>query len=276
MVERETEGAQTEEPFLSVIIPAFNEQRRLPPTLLDAVDFLDSLDKGYEVIVVDDGSRDGTSAVVQKFEKIRSQVRLIRLPKNYGKGHAVRTGALNAHGRFILFADADGSTAISEVSRLLKAIEEGAEVVIGSRALSSDETEVKALLVRKVLGRVFNRIVNTVLLPGIADTQCGFKLFSRKAANFLFSQQQSDGFSFDIELLFLAKKAGLSVNEIAINWENVPGSKVNLVSDSLKMFLDIFRFAWIHRGVSPESLSITDSIGDISIPQDSSHEESAK
>lgn len=276
MAEQEAEGLETKDPFLSVIIPAFNEQRRLPPTLLDAVDFLDSFDKEYEVIVVDDGSRDGTSAVVQKFEKIRSQVRLIRLPKNYGKGHAVRTGALNAHGQFILFADADGSTAISEVSRLLTAIEEGSEVVIGSRALRSDETEVKALLLRKILGRVFNKIVNTVLLPGIADTQCGFKLFSRKAANFLFSQQQSDGFSFDIELLFLAKKAGLSVSEIAINWENVPGSKVNLVSDSLRMFLDIFRFAWIHRGVTPESLATINSLEDLSLPQDSNHEEVAK
>lgn len=276
MAEQEAEGLETKDPFLSVIIPAFNEQRRLPPTLLDAVDFLDSFDKEYEVIVVDDGSRDGTSAVVQKFEKIRSQVRLIRLPKNYGKGHAVRTGALNAHGQFILFADADGSTAISEVSRLLTAIEEGSEVVIGSRALRSDETEVKALLLRKILGRVFNKIVNTVLLPGIADTQCGFKLFSRKAANFLFSQQQSDGFSFDIELLFLAKKAGLPVSEIAINWENVPGSKVNLVSDSLRMFLDIFRFAWIHRGVTPESLATSNSLEDFSLPQDSNHEEVAK
>lgn len=276
MAEQEADGLETKDPFLSVIIPAFNEQRRLPPTLLDAVDFLDSFDKEYEVIVVDDGSRDGTSAVVQKFEKIRSQVRLIRLPKNYGKGHAVRTGVLNAHGQFILFTDADGSTAISEVSRLLTAIEEGSEVVIGSRALRSDETEVKALLLRKILGRVFNKIVNTVLLPGIADTQCGFKLFSRKAANFLFSQQQSDGFSFDIELLFLAKKAGLPVSEIAINWENVPGSKVNLVSDSLRMFLDIFRFAWIHRGVTPESLATSNSLEDFSLPQDSNHEEVAK
>ncbi|MGA1190712.1 MAG: dolichyl-phosphate beta-glucosyltransferase [Bdellovibrionota bacterium] len=275
MSERQTEAPQTEEPFLSVIIPAFNEQRRLPPTLLDAVDFLDSLDKTYEVIVVDDGSRDGTSAVVQKFEKIRSQVRLIRLPKNYGKGHAVRTGALNAHGHFILFADADGSTAISEVHRLLNAIEEGYEIAIGSRALRSDETEVKALLLRKVIGRVFNKIVNTILLPGIADTQCGFKLFSRKAANFLFSHQQSDGFSFDLELLFLAKKTGLSVREIAINWENVPGSKVNLLSDSLRMFLDIFRFAWIHRGVTPKSLATTESLEDFSLPQDSNHEEVA-
>jgi dolichyl-phosphate beta-glucosyltransferase len=276
MAEQEAEGLETKDPFLSVIIPAFNEQRRLPPTLLDAVDFLDSLDKEYEIIVVDDGSRDGTSAVVQKFEKIRSQVRLIRLPKNYGKGHAVRTGALNAHGQFILFADADGSTAIAEVSRLLTAIEEGSEVVIGSRALRSDETEVKALFLRKIIGRVFNRIVNTVLLPGIADTQCGFKLFSRKAANFLFSQQQSDGFSFDIELLFLAKKAGLPVSEIAINWENVPGSKVNLVSDSLRMFLDIFRFAWIHRGVTPDSLATINSLEDFSLPKDSHHEDVAK
>jgi len=248
-----TGDTENEEPFISVIIPAFNEERRLPPTLLDTIDFLDDFGQDYEVIVVDDGSSDETSTVVQKFEKIRRQVRLIRLPKNYGKGHAVRTGALNAHGRLILFTDADGSTPIAEVKRLIAAIDSGADVAIGSRAMQSEETEVQALLFRKIIGRIFNRIVNIILLPKIADTQCGFKLFSQKAASFLFLHQTSDGFSFDIELLFLARKSNIVVKEVPINWQNIPGSKVNLVTDSVKMFIDIFRFAWLHRGIQPKS-----------------------
>ncbi|MCB0330755.1 MAG: glycosyltransferase family 2 protein [Bdellovibrionales bacterium] len=237
---------------LSIVVPAYNEERRLPPTLIDMIDFFDARPATYEIIVVDDGSKDDTSGVVQKFEKIRTQVRGIRLPKNYGKGHAVRTGALNAKGELILFADADGSTPIEEVDRLVEAINSGAEVAIGSRALQSEETKVKTRFYRKVIGRVFNFLVNMFLLPGVADTQCGFKIFTKNAARFLFSNQQSDGFSFDLELLLLARKAQLSFSEVPVNWENVPGSKVNLVFDSAKMFCDIFRFAWIHRSISAD------------------------
>ena len=238
---------------LSIIVPAFNEERRLPPTLIDIIDFFDRKGISYEVLVIDDGSSDGTAEVVRKFERVRNQVRLIQLPRNYGKGHAVRLGVLNSRGSKILFADADGATPIQEFERLESAINAGAEVAIGSRALASTDTKVATSLHRRFLGRVFNKCVNIILLPSIADTQCGFKMFSRAAALFLFRRQRADRFSFDVELLYIAHKAQLTIKEVPINWTNVPGSKVNLVRDSLCMFRDVLRFRVIHRGVDRAS-----------------------
>lgn len=236
---------------LSVIVPTFNEERRLPPTLVDMIDFLDSRDSAYEIIVVDDGSTDRTSDVVKKFERIRPQVRLIRVPKNYGKGHAVRTGVLNANGKRVLFADADGSTPIEELKRLEEALRNGAAIAIGSRAMASADTKVITSWHRKYLGRAFNLCVNAMILPKVADTQCGFKLFTGPCAKFLFERQQSDGFSFDVEILFIARKAGLRIEEVPINWVNIPGSKVSLVLDALRMFRDIFLYKVRHHAVSP-------------------------
>ncbi len=237
---------------ISVVVPAYNEERRLPPTLIDIIDFFERKGCRYEVLVVDDGSTDNTAEVVRKFERVRSEVRLIQLPKNQGKGHAVRLGVLNSRGSRILFVDADGATPIAEFDRLQAALDAGSQIAIGSRALASRDTKVATSLHRKVLGRVFNRCVNVILLPSIADTQCGFKMFSREAALFLFRRQTSDRFSFDVELLFLAHKVGLPIAEVPINWTNVPGSKVNLVLDALLMFRDVFRFRVLHRNVSRE------------------------
>jgi len=244
--------ASTDTVDLSVIVPAYNEERRLPPTLIHMIDFFDARGISYEIIVVDDGSKDGTGEMVRKFERVRHQVRSIQLPRNYGKGHAVRLGVLNSRGKRILFADADGATPIEEFARLDEALNKGASVAIGSRALASNNTKVSTSVHRRLLGRIFNRCVNTILLPAITDTQCGFKLFTRPVALFLFRNQRSDRFSFDVELLYIAKKAGISVKEVAINWNNIPGSKVNLAIDSLKMFRDVFQFRVLHRHISPE------------------------
>jgi dolichyl-phosphate beta-glucosyltransferase len=238
---------------LSVVVPAYNEERRLPPTLIDMIDYLDRRGLSYEILVIDDGSRDGTPEVVRKFERVRNQVRLIQLPKNYGKGHAVRLGVLNSRGARVLFADADGATPIQELDRLQTALSSGADLAIGSRALASSDTKVATSIHRRVLGRVFNRCVNLILLPSIADTQCGCKMFTRTAALFLFRRQRADRFSFDVELLYMAHKANMVIKEVPINWTNVPGSKVNLVLDSLSMFRDVLRFKVRHRGVSRES-----------------------
>lgn len=238
---------------LSIVVPAYNEERRLPPTLIDIIDFFDRKSISYEVLVIDDGSTDGTAEVVRKFERVRNQVRLIQLPRNYGKGHAVRLGVLNSRGASILFADADGATPIQEFERLAAALHDGADIAIGSRALASSETKVATSLHRRLFGRVFNKCVNLILLPSIADTQCGFKIFTRKAALFLFRRQRADRFSFDVELLYMAHKANLNIKEVPINWKNVPGSKVNLIVDSLSMFRDVFRFRVIHRGVDRAS-----------------------
>ena len=190
-------------PSLSVVVPAYNEYRRLPLTLMDMIDFLDLKSQdgsgfSYEIIVVDDGSSDETAEIVQKFERIRRNVKLICVPKNYGKGHAVRLGMLNAHGKRVLFADADGATPFQEVDRLSAALDEGFDVAIGSRAVKSDTTKVKTLWYRKYLGRSFNFVVNVLVVPDIADTQCGFKMFTDRATQFLFKRQRSDGFSFDV------------------------------------------------------------------------------
>jgi len=235
---------------LSVIIPAFNEEWRLPPTLLDYIDYLDSHYSSYELIVVDDGSTDKTVEVAKKFAKIHPHVTITTLGRNRGKGCAVRTGMLSARGTRRLFADADGATPCAELARLEDAIRAGADIAIGSRALSSRDTSISTRWYRKYLGRGFNACVNALILPGIADTQCGFKLFSARAAEAIFSRQTSDGFSFDVEILYLSRRLGFSLREVPINWINVPGSKVNLIADSVKMFRDILKFRVAHRAVS--------------------------
>ncbi len=227
---------------LSVIVPAYNEENRLPRTLLSITEFLEASERTYEVLVVNDGSTDGTDKVVHQFERLSPEVRLLQYGENRGKGYAVRFGVMHAAGELILYTDADGASPIEELTRLERAIERGAQVAIGSRAMYSHDTKVSTLWVRKFMGRVFNGIVNFVMLPGIADTQCGFKLFRRPVARYVFSRSKSEGFSFDVEILYLARKAGAKIAEVPINWTNVPGSKVNLVSDSAKMFRDILIF----------------------------------
>ena len=248
-LERHTPARQAVD--LSIVVPAFNEEWRLPPTLIDIVDYFDAGNTNYEVLVVDDGSSDATSAVVKKFQRIRSQIKLIRLPDNKGKGHAVRTGILSANGRRILFTDADGSTPIREIERLQAALDAGADAAIGSRAIPSQDILVITRWYRKFLGRAFNFCANRILVPGIADTQCGFKMFSARAAQFMFERQRANGFSFDLEILFIAKRAGVKVTEIPVNWRHVPGSKVNLLIDAAKMFKDLLIFSMRHRNITP-------------------------
>lgn len=232
---------------LSVVVPAYNEQWRLPTTLIDMIDYFEKTAIKYEIIVVDDGSKDETVAVVNKFERIRPHVKLIRVPTNHGKGFAVRTGMLNSRGKRILFADADGATPIREVDRLNAALDAGADMAIGSRAKKSGETKVVTQWYKKLRGRVFNVLMNTLVLPGIEDSQCGFKLFSAPAARFIFERQKEERFSFDVELLLIAHISGMKVTEVPVNWTNVPGSKVHPILDPLRMLRDLFMFRWIHR-----------------------------
>lgn len=241
---------------LSIIVPAYNEEWRIPATLIDLVDYFDQTELTYEVIVVDDGSTDQTSIVVRKFEKLNPQIRHIRIPVNSGKGFAVKTGVLNSYGRMVLFTDADGSTAAKEFEKLSLALDRGADVAIGSRALRHEETKVITNPFRKFVGRLFNAVINIFLISNIKDTQCGFKLFTSNAAAFLFEKQRANGFSFDFELILIAKKAGMKIDEIAVNWHNVPGSKVNVLRDGFKMVLDIFHYRFVHRSITVDTYKI--------------------
>lgn len=224
---------------ISVVIPAFNEESRLRPTVDETVEYFRRRRSAFEIIVVDDGSRDGTSRLVSEMELIVPELRLIRLAANRGKGYAVRTGILNSRGARVLIADADGSTPIAEVERLEGALDGGAAVAIGSRALSSAETEVKAKLYRRLIGRSFHLWVKVFAVRGIRDTQCGFKLFGGAAAHDLFSRMRMNGFSFDVEVLLNAQRRGYRIAEVPVNWEHRAGSRVNLLKDSLRMARDV-------------------------------------
>lgn len=228
---------------LSVIIPAYNEESRLPQTLAHVHNYLKQRGRSFEIIVVDDGSHDHTAELVIEYGKANPEVKLVSYQPNRGKGYAVRKGMLAAEGECMLIDDADGSSPIEEVERLEEAIKAGADVAVGSRAKPDESRKVEALLHRKFIGNTFNAIVQGLLLPGIYDTQCGFKLFKRKAARDIFSVNKIDGFAFDVETLYIAKIRSYKITEIAINWANMEGSKVNVFVDSPKMFLEVLKIA---------------------------------
>ena len=224
---------------LSIVVPAYNEDKRLPYALDCIVEYFGKKGLAYEVIVVDDGSKDNTKKVVGEYNQKYQHIKLHALEKNSGKGAAVAAGVMKASGKWILYQDADGATPIEEIERLFREMETGADVAIGSRALFSQDTEVTTVWYRKLMGRTFNAIVNIFVLPGINDTQCGFKMFTRKVAHHIFPRIKSHRYAFDVEMLYLARKIGCSIAEVPINWNNIPGSKVNLLLDSADMFMDI-------------------------------------
>lgn len=234
---------------LSVIIPAYNEVERLPTYLDTVLKYIDDEYRGLdvEVIVIDDGSKDKTADVAAEMDKGRGVLRVIRYSQNRGKGHAVKVGMLDANGDLRLFTDADGATPISELPKLLRAIEDGADIAIASRVLPDATRTVSSHLHRKFIGNIFNLIVRFLAVPGIYDTQCGFKLFKGDIAEKIFRCQRLEGFSFDVELLFIALKGRFTIAETPVNWSDVSGSKVNMIADSVRMFFDIIsiRCNWL-------------------------------
>ncbi len=226
-------------PQLSVVIPAYNEERRLPSTLESVHAFLKQNYADFEILIVDDGSLDKTIDTVDSFAKHHPGIRLITSSPNQGKGYAVRTGVLQANGDLILINDADGSSPIEEIIRLEQAITDGADLAIGSRNKPDPNRVVIAHLHRKYIGNTFNLIVQTLLLPGIYDTQCGFKLFKKSIAHDIFAVSKLNGFAFDVEILYIARMRNYRLSEVAINWTNVAGSKVNVIVDSLGMFFQV-------------------------------------
>jgi dolichyl-phosphate beta-glucosyltransferase len=224
---------------LSVVIPAYREETRLRKSLPLLRRYLESQPYAWEVLVVDDGSPDQTSQVARGLlEGTRHEV--LRNEPNAGKGASIRRGMLAARGAHALFSDADFSTPIEDLERLWPAIQQGVDVAFGSRVMPGSELIVRQPWYREVMGRSFNLLVRLMILPGVGDTQCGFKLFSRRAVDLIFPHQSLDGFAFDVELLALARAAGLRIQEVAVRWVDSPGSRVSLRRGA-GAFLDLAR-----------------------------------
>jgi dolichyl-phosphate beta-glucosyltransferase len=226
------------DPYLSVVIPAFNEERRLPRTLERLQEFLKTFPRSHEIVVVDDGSTDGTVRVAEA-----SGVVVRRNEENRGKGFSVRRGMLSARGEVRLMTDADLSTPIEELPRLIAKLDEDYDVAIGSRALPGASIEVRQSAFREGTGRVFNRLVKWIVLSGLEDTQCGFKLFTADAAKEAFGPARLDGFCFDVEVLFIAKSRGMRIAEVPVTWRNDAATHVSALRGGLA-FLDILRIRW--------------------------------
>lgn len=231
-------------PF-SIVIPAYNEEKRLLPTLHSIQEYLDAgAYADAELIVIDDGSRDGTVPLVEAAARQDPRVRLLRNPGNRGKGYSVRHGMLEARGEWILFSDADLSTPIEELNKVMNAVRErGAQIAIGSRALDRSLVGVHQSRWREAAGNFFNLIMRVITGLPFLDTQCGFKLYHRAAARSVFAVQRLDGFGFDVEALFIARARGFRAVEVAVRWNNVEGSKVGMMS-GVRSFLDLLLIRW--------------------------------
>jgi len=225
--------------FLSVIIPAYNEEKRLLSTLSKICAYLSTKGFPYEIIVVDDGSTDNTLQIIKNFASSDKHIILLVNELNRGKGYSVRKGMLSARGEYVFFTDADLSTPIEEIEKCLPHLINGYDVVIGSRSMPGSDIIIHQPWYREKMGKIFNFMVNMVLLKGIIDTQCGFKGFKREVVKTVFSRCKIDGFSFDVEALYLSRKYNFKIKEIPIRWENSALSKVSPIKHSLQMFRDL-------------------------------------
>ncbi|HEX4545687.1 MAG TPA: dolichyl-phosphate beta-glucosyltransferase [Candidatus Acidoferrum sp.] len=230
-------------PDLSIIIPSYNEELRLPASLDRIAEHIQTTGRETEVLVVDDGSSDRTAAVAEAFRGKIPTLRVISNGVNRGKGYSVRHGIQQARGRIALFTDADLSAPIEEAGKLLDALETN-DVAIGSRAMDRSLISVHESRFREFAGIVFNMLVRLILRLPFVDTQCGFKAFRRDRCGILFAQQTIERFGFDPELLYLARHHGLRAVEIPVRWGHSPVTKVNMLRDSLQMFIDVFTIRW--------------------------------
>lgn len=230
---------------LSIIIPAFNEERRLPQTLDCIGTYLKTQSLRTEILVVDDGSSDGTAGLAASYASKYPNLRVLSNGKNRGKGYSVRHGMLEARGEYALFTDADLSTPIDELGKLLAALrEQGNDVAIGSRALNRDLILIHQSKVREQAGILFNFFVRWIMGIELSDTQCGFKAFRMDRARIIFEQQRMERFGFDPEILFLAKRYHLRVAEVPVRWSHDSGTKVNVAADGMQMLFELLVIRW--------------------------------
>ena len=228
-------------PELSIVIPCFNEEQRLPRTIELIEQYLARAGTSYELILVDDGSTDGTRDIMNAAAERNRSVRLEALPQNRGKGRALAEGVAAARGEEVLVTDADLSTPIEEIDKLRGELRKGAGVVIASRALRGSRVEISQPVYRVLMGKAFNLLVQAVLLPGIWDTQCGFKLFRAEVAHEVFAGLTTDGFGYDPEVLYRAKKRGVKIAEVPVVWRNSAPTKVSPINSSIDMFKHVVR-----------------------------------
>jgi len=234
-------------PYLSIVVPAYNEEQRLGESLAASLKYLDEQPFAYEFVLVDDGSSDGTVGVAREVLRDRP-AQLLRNDENRGKGYSVRRGVLAATGRWVLITDADFSTPIEEHATLARlAQDQDLDVVIGSRALPGSRVEIRQKPIRELMGKSFGALMRAVTGLRFRDTQCGFKLMDRKRVEPLFRLMVVDRFAFDVELLFLADRFGLSIREAPVIWRNSPQSKVSMIVDPINMLWDVFRIRWRFR-----------------------------
>ena len=238
--------------YLTIIIPAFNESQRIPKTLKEIDDYIfeQKISNQTSVIIVNDGSTDDTSEVVENWinkSRNNSCFSIINYSPNQGKGYAVREGFLKANSELVFYTDADGASPILEISKLLSCIDNGYDVVCGSRILKAEGIKVKMGFKRRFTGLIFHLILRIMGLANLSDTQCGFKLFKTFVAKKLAENQKCFGYSFDVELLYLAKKMGYKIKEISVNWYHVEGSKINLLRDSIKMLIEVLKIRFSYK-----------------------------
>lgn len=228
-------------PLISIVIPAYNEEKRLSKSIQRIIDYLIQKKYSFEIIVVDDGSLDGTAAIVKDFMFKNLDIFLLQNVRNRGKGFSVKRGILTARGNYIFFSDADLSTPIEEIEKLLLRLKEGCDLVFASRGMPNSNIVVREAWYRDTMGKIFGFLVRNLAVQGIRDSQCGFKGFSKSAALKIFPLQTINGFAFDVEVLFIAKNLKMAMAEIPVRWIDSPKSKVNPILDSVKMLIELFR-----------------------------------
>jgi glycosyltransferase involved in cell wall biosynthesis len=228
----------------SIVIPAYNESERIRATLDKILVHIQERGWDAEILVVDDGSTDGTAQIVQAYAAEHPLLHLLQNPGNRGKGYSVRNGMLHASGEMVLFSDADLSSPIKEADKLFAALAEGNDVAIGSRWMRTELQTQRQPLHRQLLGRIFNLALRVVLGLHFRDTQCGFKAFTRRASQLIFPLQHIERWGFDPEILFLARKFGLKVKEVPVMWAHREGTRINPFRDGIRMFFEVLKIRW--------------------------------